>query len=247
MNKFDVPTFDWLNKDFVSKIVQNQFSWKANEFEVFSFDVSHASAKGENYLGTLLRVKAVVIKDMRNFEQYYVIKTAAGDGNSAEDLANAFGAYPKEMEMYQKILPAFHEIWKEVGYEIEFAPKCYGTFKEPVEIIVLEDLKANGFLMEDRCVGFDMNHTLLVTERLAQFHAASVIYLEKYEKFDEKFDNGYFSENIYDGEGKQYYSNLYKSFKTAVGSWPGFEKIYEKVVSFFACDTIFHSNLTCYY
>lgn len=230
MGESDVPTFDWLNKHFLAEIVQNEFQWSSNEFNVDSFDVTPASAKGENYLGTLLRVKVYITKDKESISRYYVIKTAAGDGNCSEEVANQFGVYPKEMEMYETVLPAFTAIWKEAGFDVAFGPKCFGIYRDPVDIIVLEDLKQSGFVMKDRLVGFDMSHTNLVVERLAQFHATSIIYLEKHGKFSEKFDDGYFSKKLRDGEPKEYFANLYKSFKAAVSTWPGFEQIYEKIV-----------------
>uniref|UniRef100_A0A336MPH4 CSON004997 protein n=1 Tax=Culicoides sonorensis TaxID=179676 RepID=A0A336MPH4_CULSO len=222
--------FDWLNRSFLQKIVKNQFSCNENDFTIESFEVSRASGKGDNYLGTLLRVKVVIfqVKDKKTVEQFYIVKTSAGDGNMSEEISSQLNAYPKEMEVYGKILPAFEAIWKEHGIEMTFGPKCFGIFHEPVDIIVLEDLSQDGFSIGNRCIGLDLNHALLVVEKLAQFHATSVIYSEKYGKFDKKFENGYFSNELYTDQWKAYYNKITTSFREAMLSWPGFENIVKK-------------------
>lgn len=225
--------FTWLNKAFLTKVVQNQFLWDVNEFHVESFDVSRASDKGDNYLGTLLRVKTVIVKGGETLEEFYIVKTSAGDGNMSEAISTLFGAYPKEKEVYGKILPAFEAIWKDVGIDVTFGPKCFGVFEDPVDIIVLEDLKQGGFTIGNRCVGLDLDHALLAVEKVSKFHAASLIYLEKHGKFDEKFNMGFFSVKMYTNEWKQYYSAIFHSFLEAISTWPDFEKIVNKAVRIF--------------
>lgn len=89
-----------------------------------------------------------------------------------------------------------------------FGPRCYGVFEDPVDIIVLEDLKQTGYAIGDRCVGLELDHALLAVEKASQFHAASLIYLEKHGQFDKKFNDGLFSAKMYTGEWKQYYQAL---------------------------------------
>lgn len=222
--------FTWLNIDFLSKVVQNHFSWSEKEFCIDSFDVSRASGKGDNYLGTLLRIKVLIAHDEKKLEKYYTVKTSAGDGNFSEDIASQFGAYPKEKEMYSKILPAFEAIWKEVGIDVTFGPKCYGVFDDPVDIIVLEDLQQTGFTIGNRCLGLDLDHALMAVEKVSRFHAASLIYLKKHGKFHQKFDHGFFSAKMYTGEWKQYYNAMYRAFIQTISKWPDFEKVVEKAV-----------------
>lgn len=47
------------------------------------------------------------------------------------------------------------------------------------EIIVLTDLKEQGCFMMDRFEGLDEEHTLLVLNKIAKFHATSVAYKEQ--------------------------------------------------------------------
>lgn len=57
--------------------------------------------------------------------------------------------------------------------------RCYGVFCEPVDIIVLEDLKQEGFQMFDRHSVFDMTQVSKILQLLAKFHAASAVYVTK--------------------------------------------------------------------
>lgn len=49
---------------------------------------------------------------------------------------------------------------------------------EPEQRIILEDLSLDGFRTADRLQGLDMKHVELILEKLAQFHAASAVYVE---------------------------------------------------------------------
>lgn len=47
------------------------------------------------------------------------------------------------------------------------------------EIIVMSDLKAEGYQMQDRFKGLDMEHVQKTLTKIAKFHASSVLYKEK--------------------------------------------------------------------
>lgn len=57
----------------------------------------------------------------------------------------------------------------------------YAT-ENPNRLIILEDLSPLGFQMVSRQNGCDLNHCFLVLEKLASFHAASVVAKEKVTK-----------------------------------------------------------------
>lgn len=52
-----------------------------------------------------------------------------------------------------------------------------------IEVLVLSDLKDEGFIMLDRLVGMDEEATLSCLERIAKFHATSVAYKEQFGDF----------------------------------------------------------------
>lgn len=49
---------------------------------------------------------------------------------------------------------------------------------ESPSILILEDLKSQGFQMADRCTGLDLSHSKLALVGLAKFHATSILYME---------------------------------------------------------------------
>lgn len=57
--------------------------------------------------------------------------------------------------------------------------RCVLGGKEPVDIIILEDLKPAGYVNAKRQELLDLQHCELTLEKLAKFHAASVLYVEK--------------------------------------------------------------------
>lgn len=60
---------------------------------------------------------------------------------------------------------------------------CYGLFRKPVNIIVLEDLKQENFTVLDRHNFFNMDQVQKILQWLAKFHAASVVYVANVESF----------------------------------------------------------------
>lgn len=57
--------------------------------------------------------------------------------------------------------------------------RCLKVVTGENEILVLSDLKRNGFVMLDRFKGLDLEHTELTLSKLAKFHASSISFKEK--------------------------------------------------------------------
>lgn len=47
------------------------------------------------------------------------------------------------------------------------------------EVIVLSDLQEEGYRMQNRFEGLDLEHAKITLQKLAQWHAASIYYKEK--------------------------------------------------------------------
>jgi hypothetical protein len=91
-----------------------------------------------------------------------------------------FDVFQRECFMYEDMIPSFEKLWLDKGNEaIEFAPKFLKTEENQFEIIVLEDLKANGYKMMNRKAGLNLNETKLALTKLAKFHAASAVRYQK--------------------------------------------------------------------
>lgn len=57
--------------------------------------------------------------------------------------------------------------------------RCYVGTRNPGDLILMEDLNLGGYKAANRLVGLDYDHVKLTIAKLAKFHAASVVYVEK--------------------------------------------------------------------
>lgn len=68
---------------------------------------------------------------------------------------------------------------KPTKYSDNFFLRCFYAVKEPIQIIVFEDLKELGYVMGDRTSGIDEEHCKLVMNKLGRLHAASLMLADK--------------------------------------------------------------------
>ncbi|XP_018562992.1 uncharacterized protein LOC108904800 [Anoplophora glabripennis] len=103
--------------------------------------------------------------------------------------------YGREAYIYGAVIPAFTEFQMQNNIKNVFSsvPKCYRTISdETVEIIVMENLKKNGYELFDRKKPLDLNHLKLVLQEYGKFHAISFALRNKsrcdFEKLVTNFD-----------------------------------------------------------
>ena len=90
-----------------------------------------------------------------------------------------FSVFPRERFMYEDIICSFEAIWSNAGEDIKFGPRCIKVETYPYEILVFNDLKADGYAMANRKIGLNLKQAQLVLNKLAKFHASSAIRLAK--------------------------------------------------------------------
>lgn len=100
--------------------------------------------------------------------------------------------FPREIEMYTKIIPKMEFLYKEKGQEIHFSPKFYPNTGNS---IILEDLREIGFKNADRLKGLDLDHCKAVLTQMAFFHAASAVLFERNGDFDNVVMKGVYTED----------------------------------------------------
>ena len=165
----------WLNEEFFVDIFEKEFDWDKSAFKVAIDYVKPTGGCGENYTSNLYKVQVCGIPE--NGDEcrtlHLFIKemiTTLGD----------LGLFQPEVDSYLKVLPNMEDMWKSVGMNIRFGPKCYKVFdSEGYEVIVLEDLTAKKYSILNRFEGMDMDHTKIFLKKLAQFHASSAVYIKQ--------------------------------------------------------------------
>ncbi|KAJ9589202.1 hypothetical protein L9F63_028012 [Diploptera punctata] len=118
--------------------------------------------------------------------------------------------FQRESDVISKIAPRVYDILQKASEDRKktqpFAAKCiYSQLEYPDVIIVLEDLKEEGFRMAERTEGLDMDHCLLVLRTLAKYHAATAVLYEQDPQLFEPF-----RENLYNNKLRQDLNNFYE-------------------------------------
>ncbi|XP_037922341.1 uncharacterized protein LOC119658739 [Hermetia illucens] len=171
-----------ITEDLFHDILNQQFG----KCTIKKFTVANSTITGENFACSMYRVTIdFQMEDGTDNSVKYIIKMMPLNDPNAQ-MKKSLGIFTKEVEMYEKIVPKFEEIFQENGIETAFVPKCWKVVDNP-EMLIMEDLGARKFTNVDRLNGMDMEHVKMVLSKLAQFHAASVCVLEK---------NGPFSKQI---------------------------------------------------
>lgn len=168
-------TPEWLNKDFFEKILNKKHHPLI--IQISELKIVPTAGKGENYCSNMFKVEFKYELGSEKIEESIVIKT------EPNEMIAMMGLFPKETEMYEKIIPAFESIFKVAGEDIQFAPNCLAAGTDPITYLIMEDLTKKNFRCEDRLVGLDMLHMKSILEKLAKFHAASAVYYEKVRSF----------------------------------------------------------------
>ena len=207
----------WLTEDFFKDVIRAQYGTK--DYEVTDLKLSYAVGKGENYVSTMFRAVLDLIVNGKAQEFHTIVK-AFPESNLElpKEMIEMLNPFPKETKSYKHFIPEFQKLFKEKGVDVEFAPKCHKSVNEPTDIIVMDDLKAQGYKVCNRKVGLDLDHAKVLLKKLSQFHAASAAYVTKYGQFEEPYREGVFKESsraIFES-----FKGVTRTFYKIARTWP---------------------------
>ncbi|XP_055382806.1 uncharacterized protein LOC129612968 [Condylostylus longicornis] len=190
----DNPKFPkWLNETFFHNVLEKHVG---KGFKVKNFKPIAAFGGGENYASDMLRIEMdLELNDGTETSISYILKMMPQNDVGA-DVVKKMNLFPKEMQMYGKIIPEFEKLYADIGKSVTFGPKCYSVSNEHGGEIIMEDLKNKNFKNAKRQIGLDITHSKRVLEKMAQFHAASACWFEKYGPYPDLFLNGFYNENV---------------------------------------------------
>ncbi|XP_055854520.1 uncharacterized protein LOC129918170 [Episyrphus balteatus] len=215
---------DWIyNESLFLDILKENIPEFSN---ILKFTPLAAIGPGENYTSTMIRIHIhVQLKDGKIIKTSYIAKTAI-ESDLTQEMVNALNVFPKEREMYEKILPKYEELFAEAGIEaVRFGPSCK-FIKDPGSdniAMIMEDLKLRNFSNVDRFEGLDMDHMICALKKLAEFHAASAVYNERFGPFSDILRNTLNTEDKRD-MFKQFGAGLDKAFIEIIPEWGECEK-----------------------
>lgn len=84
--------------------------------------VKFACKKGENFASIMYRV-FVGIENEDPVKCRSLIVKSLPLPSFSEEFIKQFNVFPKEIEMFQHIIPIFQNMYKDIGHDIIFAPK----------------------------------------------------------------------------------------------------------------------------
>ncbi|KAF5293348.1 hypothetical protein FQA39_LY02833 [Lamprigera yunnana] len=208
-----------LTKEFFEAVLKKAFR---NVFNVLNVQISEAIQPGENFTSELLRI-------------HVSYSTTDGNLNSAISLIGKslindeliisidkdMKWYDCEFGVYGEILPLMNKL----GNNKKFGPEAYWISTTPRRMLLLEDLSALGYKTKSRYDGLDLEHCLMAVEKLADFHASSVLLQENNPLLVKKYNQGMFYNN------KTIKTMLFISCKELINTCKrtsGFQKYYNK-------------------
>ncbi|CAO1298164.1 unnamed protein product [Diamesa serratosioi] len=218
-----------LDDAFFISIVENKLKINRDQFKVCLVLLSPATGANENFCSVLYRAKIKIqyVLSQKRDSVDVIIKALLSTLPEMKE----FSVFSRERFMYENIIESFEAIWKDAGEEIRFGPRCIKIETDPYEILVFDDLNADGFAMANRKVGLTLEQAKIVLNKLAKFHASSAIRFIKDGMIHKDLDRKS-SLAIMEGEKNPMMESIkldYKCFTEAVRSYGDCDEYADKI------------------
>lgn len=209
----------WLNSNYFQDILRRHY--KNSAIKVRFVNIEPCGSANDGFLSEMLRIHVTYFVNSNDEVESFVAKLDTNHELVVEKVgSNGYDVQKKEMMFYDVIAPQMEKIFSKMDLSGKTLPKVVAIDREH-DVILFEDLKSLEFIMADRLAGMDENHVKLGLEKLAKFHAASLIIRQKHPKAFESFDVGMFSRKV-----KAFnfaFLSIYEHVVEEVKTWLGFE------------------------
>lgn len=170
-------------------------------FQIKNLEWKPLTAPGENFGSVMLAINVTVTRSNKT-ETMNLVAKLPPTSEYLLDLFNSPISFKKELEFYSKLTREFETLQLECGIEEKdlsiLAPKYFGGrlgLRDPDKfdeqaVIILENLKYNGYATEERMYGLDEKHTKFALDGLAELHALTVALKLKKPRVFEKMKEG---------------------------------------------------------
>lgn len=215
-----------LNSAFFSEALNNGLNTR--DVNILKLEFSLGSAAGDNYLSNIYRIVVTYTLEDSYPKEVFLITKCVPNISNPNSMLSEINVFNKERFMYLNILPQLEDIL--VG--VKLVPKCYYAIDNPIPTFAFEDMKAAGYSMSDRVTGLNEEHCQIALYKLGQYHAASILLLQKNPKIRDSplLQQGIFSSTRLKSERFQKFSqqNL-QSFTDHIDKIPEYEEIVKKL------------------
>ena len=165
-----------------------------------SYKAGNLLNSGENY-GSLMLAVDFTVKNLKSGaeEQIQCVGKMCPPNDWLWDLFNVQATVKKEIAVYEVIVPTLQQFQRDAGlsWVVDSFAKCYGSrisldpdsnAVDKDSIILLENLKAQGYEVGDRFKGLDLETAEMIVDDLAKLHAVSIAFRSKHQdEFKRKF------------------------------------------------------------
>jgi hypothetical protein len=101
----------------------------------------------------------------------------------------------------------------------------------PQQVIVMQDLKAEGFKIADRAHGLDLKHSVLVMKQIGRYHGASAVLQQKTPEIFLYFHEGLYGSKVFEIP-EDYFRTGVMNLAQEVAKWPQYrERFSEKLLN----------------
>ncbi|KAK5640996.1 hypothetical protein RI129_009543 [Pyrocoelia pectoralis] len=170
-----------VTKDFLKDVLKKHLKC---DISISSIDVKDLVAAGNNYTTQLKRVAITYSTQKEENRVLSVIVKCFPETETQAKFVKEMNLFDCEVEVYNEVMPKFFSL----VYREKIAPRLYYSSTHPQPMLLLEDLSALNYRGVERKYGLDLEHCLLVVEKLAYLHAASVILQEQDSTIFQSFD-----------------------------------------------------------
>uniref|UniRef100_A0A182KBX1 CHK domain-containing protein n=1 Tax=Anopheles christyi TaxID=43041 RepID=A0A182KBX1_9DIPT len=183
----------FVNSLFLTNLIQTQYG--ESEVKIKAYDVEPASADiNDPYARSSMNrilIKYTSKENPTNAVITFVAKIKPTEGPLVEQFKQA-DVFEREIHMYKSVLPSMVTMISKLGSVIELAPQLIYSSETPSDLVVLEDLTARGYSVENQTLGLSYEQSKMAIEKLAFFHAASAMMLSDGGQPFAKFAKGTF-------------------------------------------------------
>lgn len=212
----------WLDKDFIEKALKSEGE---SSVKVVSYNVTNATASGDNYMSDMYRVTVHVTRGSRAEVTSIIVKCSREPENLTQTLRER-NVFDREIYTFTLILPSLHRLLSNISlanYQPISPNLLYTVSGLPQHVIVLEDLKAQDFKMAERTLRLDLKHSLLVMKQIGRYHAASAVLQETTPDHLQCFHESLYGSKGFD-TSEHFFRSGVTNLATEVRKWPQYEE-----------------------
>ncbi|XP_037939727.1 uncharacterized protein LOC119672651 [Teleopsis dalmanni] len=212
---------EYLSVDLFEKVISN---YRGESIKIKDVKFKVISSNGDNYCSNVYRV-CLNLEDERKEQSTLTL--------IVKDLFKEIAHLQlKELDMYNKVLKGLSDILKTSGNDdlakIKFSPYCLLATREFGELYIFEDLTAIGYEIGSRWQGVSEKQSYSTIKKLAQFHATSMVLVEKNPSIIDLIKDSHFKNGPQDFSANFVYGNIESAIKY-LDSLEGFEDMAKKV------------------